>query len=332
MSSRRQIIAKAMREKYEGSAEFCRYPKAQRVSVAHRIAASMANGLDADDVEGAFFRQTYDYANAMDIAEKGKTIIFSSEQASVFSHLSDSYTDALEYKLPFGDVIIQFDKPVDAPSMRVNNGHSNKLVALLLRQWEENTVQHNLLTQAMMKEAKEFGLPQYRVQDLIVTDDDFFIQNVCVAVYDAMHVARFTWHASASKEELFSYIVDDGTKNLMAWFRNMAIACIGYINCENVYLEKQGEVDEAVNRKREAKGKSRLEPYYVCRIRGVQYDSHATGEGSKHGIRYDVRGHFRRLETGKTIWVRPHQRGLQNELYVPKVYKVEKGSKPEWQA
>ena len=97
---------------------------------------------------------------------------------------------------------------------------------------------------------------------------------------------------------------------------------------KNVYLEKQGEVPEAVNRKREAKGKSRLEPYYVCRIKGVQYDSHATGEGAKHGIRYDVRGHFRRLDTGKTIWVRSHQRGLANELYVPKVYKVEKGSKP----
>ena len=64
----------------------------------------------------------------------------------------------------------------------------------------------------------------------------------------------------------------------------------------------------------------------MCRIRGVQYDSegYEKGAGVKHGIRYDVRGHFRRLETGKTIWVRPHQRGLQNELYVPKTYVVAK--------
>ena len=70
----------------------------------------------------------------------------------------------------------------------------------------------------------------------------------------------------------------------------------------------------------------RLEPYYVCRIRGVQYDSagNPAGEGSKHGIRYDVRGHFRRMTNGKTTWVRAHQRGLANELYIPKTYVVDK--------
>ena len=49
-----------------------------------------------------------------------------------------------------------------------------------------------------------------------------------------------------------------------------------------------------------------------------------TGEGGvKHGFRYDVAGHFRRLSAGRLIWVRPHQRGLAHELYVPSVRKVE---------
>jgi hypothetical protein len=47
------------------------------------------------------------------------------------------------------------------------------------------------------------------------------------------------------------------------------------------------------------------------------------GSGVKHGHRYDVAGHFRRLPDGRLIWVRPHQRGLAHELYVPSVRKVE---------
>jgi len=56
----------------------------------------------------------------------------------------------------------------------------------------------------------------------------------------------------------------------------------------------------------------------------VQYaPGDSRGQGSRHAIRYDVRGHFRRLAGGKTTWVRAHQRGLSNELYVPKVYKAD---------
>jgi hypothetical protein len=157
------------------------------------------------------------------------------------------------------------------------------------------------------------------------------VANNIYAIYSDMNTTRFGWMAESHGEFIVNY--DDGKmSDFYRQIRRICVACIGYINCENVYLEKQGEVPEAVNRKRENKGKSRLEPYYVCRIKGVQHDSHATGTGAKHGVRYDVRGHFRRLDTGKTIWVRPHQRGLQNELYMPKVYKVEKGSKPSWQA
>lgn len=48
----------------------------------------------------------------------------------------------------------------------------------------------------------------------------------------------------------------------------------------------------------------------------------------KHGYRYDVRGHFKRFErgrmSGRVIWCPPHQRGVANELYRPKGYRVER--------
>jgi hypothetical protein len=87
---------------------------------------------------------------------------------------------------------------------------------------------------------------------------------------------------------------------------------------------RQVHTPDAVNRKREKKGKRRLEDYYVIEYNAPHSggDGQATGEGGKHGFRYDVCGHFRRLADGRTIWIAAHQRGLANETYKPKIYRV----------
>lgn len=98
-----------------------------------------------------------------------------------------------------------------------------------------------------------------------------------------------------------------------------------YLNRKNVVLEAQGGAPEKVNRKRERQGKKTLEPYYICKIVKVQpSETHATGEGSEHGHRYDVRGHDRHYKSGKVVRIRPHQRGLKHDTYIPKTYVVEK--------
>jgi hypothetical protein len=108
--------------------------------------------------------------------------------------------------------------------------------------------------------------------------------------------------------------------------RQLALALMAYINAENMVLERVA-APEKVNRKRRKHEKAEIEPYYVCRLRGVQYGA-GEGEGvsaSGRGVsfRFDVRGHFRQLPDGRLTWVRPHQRGVQHELYRPKVYGVE---------
>lgn len=106
--------------------------------------------------------------------------------------------------------------------------------------------------------------------------------------------------------------------------RLLACAMVAYINCENVTIERQVQASEAVNRKRLAKGKKPLEPFYITRIRGVRYEANEGEQVGRHvGFRFDVRGHFRRLDDGRTVWVKPHQRGVHHELYKPKVYEVE---------
>jgi hypothetical protein len=243
--------------------------------------------------------------------ELSQTIIFGSEQAHVFKDLAESYTESLDYRLPFPHTFIQFTSPL---SWTLENTTLD-LLGICLSQYAfdsdfevktDSTGRGNL---AFLDPESEKDTATLNHLTAILNHEEGGIGGYWLSWKSA---GRDMWLARGCK----------GSDEL----KNLAIACIGYINCENIYLHKEGGAPEAVNRKRERQGKKILEPYYVCRIKGVQYDSNgnATGEGTHHGFRYDVRGHFRKLSSGKTTWVRPHQRGIQNELYIPKTYVVTK--------
>lgn len=224
-----------------------------------------------------------------------QTIVFAREQAEVFRGMSNTYTDTLDYKLPFGRVFLQFDEPV--PVVIAAYGPVELCCMMLAQDAETDEIDANVVNSVWA-----------------------WFENPATKT---MLMAVFGWDGKTQEKLLATQGATDDDYNTAKAF---AIACIGYINCENVYLAQDGIVPDKVNRKREKQGKKILEPYYVCRIRGVQYDSNGepTGEGTHHGFRYDVRGHFRKFTSGKTTWVRPHQRGLQHELYVPKTYVVAK--------
>lgn len=226
------------------------------------------------------------------------TILFSSEQAEVFAGLAEGYTESLEYALPFEQVLLEFTEPVpwgDRQLLGIALSHDEYDQA----EFESFAAERNMIIEQPAQPLADHTELHY-----------------AIAVYADEFAERIAWRVD-DRQILF-----DDRPVADAAVKNLAIACIGYINCENVTLERHA-VDERINRKRVRKGKKPLEPYYTCHIRGVSYAGEGAGTGAKHGIRYDVRGHFRRLATGKTIWVRAHQRGLANELYVPKVYKVD---------
>lgn len=254
-------------------------------------------------------------ASCLDTAQ---TILFSSEQAQVFLGISKTYGDVLDYRLPFENVFIQLTSPV-----------AFEFDDSILLNLEYVALAQHVIDNEVLKEGNLVFFANVEGEDRALefdTDESLFVN---VAYFVTRREAgrrpvifKIMWYAGA-----YNSLLEDGPGASI--FKPLAIACIGYINCENIYLHKEGEVPDKVNRKREREGKKILEPYYVCRIRGVQYDSNGEpiGEGTHHGFRYDVRGHFRKLTNGKTTWVRPHQRGLQNELYIPKTYVVEKGAK-----
>lgn len=257
--------------------------------------------------------------------KNAKTILFSGEQAQVFTKVHRSYVDTLDFKLPFPEVLLQFTCPVKIDyQLRSDRDYDRgSLIAMALSQDEIGRSDFERYVRNSEEHRRKYDLPPNKTINVEFNSDGFTVVNRVCFLYEDWGTEYIGWHSAHTQEFLADE--DKVQGEAMAIWQNVAIACIGYVNCENIHLHREGEVAESVNAKRERNGKSRLEPYYVCRIRGVQYDkTDATGTGSAHGIRYDVRGHFRRLTTGKTTWVRPHQRGLANELYVPKVYLVDK--------
>lgn len=271
--------------------------------------------------------QLRDYSLLLSNLDSAQTILFSSEQANVFLSLRKTYFENLDFRLPFPKVLLVFGNPLrfDYDLRFENDIDRGGLIALALSQevfskdvWDKETERNRKIDASFEAWSPKFP-----------DDNSEIIINSMSLIYKDDGVESYHWqegnYAASMKGEEAS-TEHPRTKAILVW-KSLAVACIGYINCENVCLEKTGEVSEGVNRKRESKGKSRLEPYHICKVVGVSSNPIHTGNGTKHAIRYDVRGHFRKLGVGKTIWVRPHQRGIENELYVPKVYAVDYGTK-----
>jgi hypothetical protein len=275
-------------------------------------------GLTGRDMLKSMEIEHEEYLHAYRVLRTAQTIVIPAAQAEVFKLTAKTYFDGLEYRLPFASVLIQFDQTVP---IIMENG-MDALSAVLLSQdvITQEGLQHSqaLIAQRKSMYDSHLVIPEgLRVGDTI---------NHLLAIFSDMNVRRISW-TGGGEREMYERESNEIIVNAWRTIKNLAVGCIGYINCANIYLEKQGGAPDKVNKKRVAKGKTRLDPYYVCKIRGVKYTSTegAGGRGRGVSFRFDVRGFFRRLPSGKVVWVRPHQRGLQHELYVPKVYEVNKG-------
>lgn len=81
---------------------------------------------------------------------------------------------------------------------------------------------------------------------------------------------------------------------------------------------------EKINRSRRKSGKPTLTNYHIIKWSTHTSQTVPTAQGSKHRVRYDVRGHFatytRGLLEGRRIWRPAHQRGLTNDVFRSKGY------------
>lgn len=98
-----------------------------------------------------------------------------------------------------------------------------------------------------------------------------------------------------------------------------------FLNAKNVIV-KDNIPDEKVQKKREKKGKAKLQTYHTVYIdtARVIYTNPKKGTGTPHSKVYPVRAHWRKLHKSEDrIWIPNHYRGLANApLSVQTIYKV----------
>lgn len=267
------------------------------------------------------------YGDALDfmvtgyIARTAQTFVFNSAQVLQFLRAVDRVLPPGDYSPPFQDMIIQFTEPIPEK--------------LFLTGAQPDGYKHNTADEIKMM-SEELGLEFKQVAD---SQDDTVLGLVMgFPKNDSTDVISITaYFASTAINRASANVQGDGRVTYSPMGQGMAagqadkqrifnlgMLCLAYMNTPGMFIERIS-TPEAINRKREAKGKRRLDDYYVCHWdrNQVRYTG-GTGQGDKSvSFRFDVIGHFRRLPDGKMTWVRPHQRGLEHETYKPKVYRVD---------
>lgn len=238
------------------------------------------------------------------ILEPAQVILFDSEQALALVPAIRRFAEQLDFRLPFPSVLFQFSEPIpETDILAQEKQESDHILALVVSQTESGINNASVWFESTAINRAQWeneSVTPLRIAPTAMEDDD----SDFLLFADTPTPAEIKIR---NKEVI----------------RLLACAMVAYINCENITLERQA-VDEKINRKRAAKGKRELTPYYTVRLRGVRYESSEEGAvpGRHVSFRFDVRGHFRRLEVGGLTWVRAHQRGLRHERYIPKVYEV----------
>lgn len=106
-----------------------------------------------------------------------------------------------------------------------------------------------------------------------------------------------------------------------------------YMTAKGIVIVEEG-VSRQVRRAAERAGRV-PKPWHVVSVQPTKIKEHeATGGGTKHSYRYDVRGHIRfgrhpRKDgsySNTVEWIAPHQAGLANAIYIPKTYHYDRKS------
>ena len=233
----------------------------------------------------------------------------------------------LDYRLPFKNVIIFFSPHVtrelgcasvtesDSYGFIVEKKEAGTLVALLLSQFEFTKDDIEALVINHREAGYDFDPSHYEKRFAQVGK----VINQCTAHFSNDRIQMMEWESGGFCELIGS--LDSSLEEDLMYMRKVAIGCIGYINCENVEIREEAPPPALAKARERRRGKV-PEPYYVCYIEDRKAGYGMGGVGTKHGYIYDVRGHFRRLDETRVTWVRPHQRGLANDMYIPKTYKV----------
>lgn len=248
----------------------------------------------------AEYSHAVDFTTAGIIVAQSQTFLFDQEQILAFLAAADRRLPPGDYPAPFPFVCIQFSRGID----------------------------ETLLTSGKRPDGSTE--PSDEILGLLLaTPEDSPVVNI-LAWYKSTSLNHVQLPVSGDGEIRLDMLTSSDDRALAATLRqdkqriaNLALLCLAYIHSPGVETEHV-QADAAANKKRAAKGKRELPDYYICHVRHQQRPGQAGETSGRHvSFRFDVSGHFRRLADGRTIWIKPHQRGLDQELYKPKTYKVD---------
>ena len=249
------------------------------------------------------------------IAAQARTVIFRADQVLALRPALERFAEFVDYRLPFASIILQFDRPIpESLFFDLERPYQSDpaILAEITRLWGEAGLALHGWTPADGDGVVALLLTQAEL--------DGVTHNQAVAFFASTALNRVHWIGHTLT--WLPYTDQSFAANKYA-LRNLAVACVAYLTCINLTLTLH-EAPAQVQKRRAREGKAPILPYYTVDVAPAYREPEgAEGAGNRHGFRYDVRGHFRRLADGRLIWVRSHQRGLAHELYVPGVRVVE---------
>lgn len=250
--------------------------------------------------------QLADYSDAVDfyvtgfIAAQAQTFVFDTAQIMEFLRAVDRQLAPGDYPPPFDCMIVQFTEPI--PEFEFLSG---------------------------LRTSGRAAEPGDHVLGLVMAfpGEGASVANV-IAYYSSTSINRSAMPLSGDGSVSQEFTVGHGGPAEYARDKqriaNLGLLCLAYIDSPGIEVARVS-TPAAINKRRARDGKKPLEDYYLCRVSHERAAAGAGGEATGRHVtfRFDVRGHFRRLPDGRTVWVRPHQRGVGHELYRPKTYRVD---------
>ena len=231
--------------------------------------------------------------------------------SSVVDEITSDFSSEVDPLVPFQPTLIVFDRPVDI--------RFRGRVQLTIHAF---TLSSDQFTERGVDREKKAGCSDYKFGEVQFPNGrKTILYNARIFLDARGEYSNVMQWEQGSDVRLFRIYdnMDDVGKVSDLKTKNLVSQCINYINSREAIVFRV----EPKPRKKDRNGKGDLpKPYYVCRIRRDVMGGDATGAGVKHGHEYDVRAHTRHLQSGRTAHVRQHRRGIANNVYVPKTYKV----------
>jgi hypothetical protein len=307
-----------------------KYMSDENASKLYLAQHALIGGHGLNRVENNNVRQVYNGLAAALTDSHTKLILFDSRQAAEFAKPSNSQWRenwSGKLNLPFEQFYLEFTEPI--MMAEVEPGFNERARALMVLRHPISGIMHCTF----------FFEDHDKNGDEVFVDRTWQINKDWQAI-TRVHLTREEPDASIIPFAEIDDIIVAGCQaeypdRHIGWWERIIMYYTAFLRWTVLYMMAKSieiisePLPRNVRRNMERKGIPN--PWHIVRVepRIVKRGGIPTEEGSSHGFRYDVMGHVRCLPSGEFIWVKPHQRGLQHELYIPKISKFEGGKVPD---